>query len=283
MIKQWMLIFLLTLLARTVFAGAICPEPIWPENSGSRNTEKVENRAKTGLNRAIREVEIPGFDISRPDSARHSDLAVIICPGGGFKYITVDKEGFDVARRLQQHGVTSIVLKYRTGNRQKALADLQRTIRLIRHNAKKLGIHPDKIGVIGFSAGGNLAARSTLTFDPGAPDAADPVERESSRPDFVGLIYPYQIPENIEELTRSDAPPAFLVHASDDPISPENSVRYCQAALRHGVPVEARIYASGGHGFGVNRAQAPRAAAWDREFIEWLKELKFLPQSGNNK
>jgi acetyl esterase/lipase len=255
-------------------------ERLWPGPAlGSEdieNTEEVINSSEDqnafGLNRSISNVSVPTLAIYLPPEAIATGSAVIICPGGAFERIVIDKEGHDVARWLNSIGVAGVVLKYRTGAPEDALLDVQRAIRIVRGRAQELNIRPDRIGVMGFSAGGYAAAWAAVRFDEGQPDAKDALDRISSRPDFVSLIYP-AIPENIEKYVTQNTPPAFLVHADDDQRVPsEHSVRFYHALRNAQVRAEIHIYATGGHGFGLG-IHGGSAASWPQSFSEWLSSL----------
>jgi acetyl esterase/lipase len=252
-------------------------ERLWsgpaPGSEDIENTEEVvntpEDQNEFGLNRSISNVSVPTLAIYLPPEDIATGSAVIICPGGAFQRIVIDKEGHDVARWLNSIGVAGVVLKYRTGAPEDALLDVQRAIRLVRSRAQELNIRPDRIGVMGFSAGGYAAAWAAVRFDEGQPDAKDALDRISSRPDFVSLIYP-AIPENIEKYVTQNTPPAFLVHADDDQRVPSaQSVRFYQALRNAQVRAELHVYATGGHGFGLGIYGGP-AASWPQSFSEWL-------------
>ena len=223
--------------------------------------------------------------------------AVIVCPGGGYARLSDVKEGSDVARWLNSLGISSFVLKYRLGTRYhqpNQLLDAARALRYVRANAKRWDIDQDKIGIIGFSAGGHLASTLGTNFDSGKPDSADPVERVSSRPDLMMLIYPVitmgefahagskknLLDENpSEELVKkysnelqvtTNTPPSFLVHTMTDATVPvENSIMFVQALRKAKVPVEFHLYEKGPHGFGLAPTD-PVLASWTARCADWL-------------
>ena len=275
---------MLALLAGCAGGGApVYTEPpaenIWPgEAPGSQKSdadEEIDNRDKDqnafGLNRMIHNVSIPTIAIHLPPKETATGTAVIISPGGAFRFVVIDKEGHDVARRLNSIGVAAIVLKYRTkpyAEPETSVLDLQRAIRIVRSRADELNIRPDRIGIMGFSAGGRMVSMAATQYDAGQADADDPVERVSSRPDFTAMIYP-GAPKDIENRANKDTPPAFLVHAWDDPVPADSSVRYYQALRKVGVVAEMHIYAGGGHGFGLGVEGGP-VTGWPELFSEWL-------------
>ena len=227
--------------------------------------------------------------------------AMVICPGGGYGGLVRGAEGHGIAKWLSAHGVTGIVLLYDLprGRANVPLADAQRAIRTARVNAKDWGIDPHRIGIIGFSAGGHLAATAGTHFDKGDADAKDPIERESCRPDFMVLIYPVitmgekthagsrrnllgkdPTAEQIENFSNEkqvtdDTPPAYLAHAQDDTtVSPDNSAMFYDALKQHGVASTYLKLPSGGHG--LNHYQGPMWDAWQSGCLAWLKAQKFM-------
>ncbi len=223
--------------------------------------------------------------------------AIIVCPGGGYSHLA-DHEGRPVAEWLNTLGITAFVLKYRLGPRYHHPAPLQdaaRAIRTVRARASEWHIDPHRIGVLGFSAGGHVASTIGTHFDAGKTDASDPIERVSSRPDLMILIYPVitmrefahagskrmllgenhspdlvALLSNEEQVTK-ETPPAFLVHTADDPSVPvENSLRFAEALRKNKVPVEIHVYEHGPHGFGLGGKDAI-LSTWPQRCAEWLR------------
>jgi len=241
----------------------------------------------------------PTLTIHLPPKDQATGTAVIICPGGGYGHLAIDYEGHEVAQWLNSLGIAGFVLKYRhrgTGYGHPApLQDAQRAIRTIRSRAKEWNIQPNRIGILGFSAGGHLASTAGTHFDKGNCNAKDLVERASCRPDFMVLVYPVitmtgphagkgsrrnllgENPDNslIEFLSSEkqvtfQTPPTFLVHGNDDKIvHPQNSILFYQALKKAGVPAEIHIYEHGKHGFGLNRDKGP-VLSWPKRCAEWL-------------
>lgn len=228
---------------------------------------------------------------------------MVICPGGGYGQLVMGGEGNGIAQWLNQFGITGVVLRYRLpkGRAQVPLLDAQRAIRLVRTKAAEWDCDPKKVGIIGFSAGGHLAATATTRFDKGEGKSADPMSRESSRPDFAILVYPVitmgefshggsrnnllgekQTPEMLalfsNELQVGDeTPPVFLAHAKDDKLVPiDNSRLFRDAMSKHGVPCELLELPSGGHG--LNGYKGPMWDAWQADSLKWMQTLGFLPE-----
>lgn len=248
----------------------------------------------------------PVLFLYRPAEATANGTAIVVCPGGGYTHLAIDHEGHQIAEWFNSMGVTAAVLQYRhhgTGHRHPVpMRDGQRAIRTVRAHADQWNINPNKIGVIGFSAGGHLASTLGTHFDAGRPDAADQIERASSRPDFMILCYPVismTAPythegsrENLlgkepdAELARkmsnefqvtSQTPPTFLWHTDADDVVPvENSVVFFQAMNRTGVPGELHVFQNGHHGLGL-AANVPGTSAWPELCRNWLEVSGLIP------
>jgi acetyl esterase/lipase len=205
-----------------------------------------------------------------------------VIPGGGHVELWMDHEGYNVASYLADHGVAALVLKYRLARapgskytvERDSFADVGRAIRLVRSRASEWHIDSDRVGVLGFSAGGELAALAATRHDEGRRDAADPVERQSSRPNFQALLYP-AIPK--ETRVTKATPPAFLLAGADDrpPVSQGLALLYVELR-KAGVPAELHLYDGVGHGFGLRSDNAGPVAAWPRRFLEWLQARGFI-------
>lgn len=228
--------------------------------------------------------------------------AVVICPGGGYGHLA-DHEGRPVAEWLNSVGVTAFVLKYRLGPRYRhpsMLQDAARAVRTVRARAAEWGLDPERVGILGFSAGGHLASTAGTHFDAGKPDATDPVERVSSRPSVMILIYPVitmrekthggskknllgenPAPELVallsnEEQVTKETPPAFLVHTMNDTAVPvENTLMFVSALRKAGVPFELHLYERGPHGFGLGVREGkpadPILSTWPAHAADWLR------------
>ena len=242
--------------------------------------------------------------VHQPSPEKANGAAVVICPGGGYGGLVVGPEGHGIAQWLNQHGIAGIVLEYRLpgGRPFVPLLDAQRAIRTVRARAKEWKIDPNRIGIIGFSAGGHLASTAGTHFDGGDPQAADPIDRVSCRPDFMILVYPVITmnekthggskanllgrdpkPELLdlfsnEKQVTAKTPPAFLAHAQDDTVvTPDNSRVFYEALKSHQVAAEYLQLPSGGHG--LNGYQGPMWDAWQTESLAWLSKQKMIPDS----
>jgi acetyl esterase/lipase len=238
----------------------------------------------------------PTITVYRPAKEKDTGAAMLICPGGGYWNLAWDLEGEEVAAWLNSLGVTGIVLKYRVprrpGQPEKLpapgpLQDAQRAVSLVRSRAAEWGIDAGRIGMIGFSAGAHLTAATATQFDERAYSPLDIVDEVSCRPDFAILAYPGYLGETDPELLTpgfrvpADAPPFFLVHASDDRVARvENSVVTYLALKRAGISAELHLYAAGGHGFGI-RKSGRLVSTWAERCAEWLCAQEVLrPSAG---
>lgn len=206
--------------------------------------------------------------------------SVVICPGGGYHILAWDLEGTEVAEWLNKQGVTAFVLKYRVPKRSpeniEPRQDAQRAIRVVRSQAKELNIDPNKIGILGFSAGGHLAAMTAIDNEKTTYDKVDAADEVSARPDFAVLVYPAYLTNKENTALSPDVkvsektPPMFLAHAGDDPVTPMSSVLLYGALKQAKVPAELHVYATGGHGYGLREGNST-ATNWPARCEEWLK------------
>ncbi len=283
----------LVFLATVSLWAADPPEiPLWPGGApGSQNLtlkETVENVGKERVERRVTNVTNPTIAVYIPDKDKATGAAVIVAPGGGHRHLSYDNEGHFVAQWLQSIGITGIVLKYRLARSEgnpfqvedHVLKDAQRAIRLVRSRSKEWGVDPNRVGILGFSAGGELAALAATRFDNGIDGATDPIDKEGSRPDFQVLLYP-GIPK--DPRISKDMPPTFLCAAHDDrPNISEGLAEYYIAVKRAGVPVELHLYTGGGHGFGMrNRAQFP-ISTWPARLQDWMEARGFLKKQDSS-
>lgn len=267
------------------------PESDKPEGTG-KGSKMVAGRPWTWTSPVTR----PTMTIYPPRGEKNR-AAMVVLPGGGYLVVAMDLEGTEICDWVTRQGMTCIVLKYRVpqtwrhGDKhveqapkvQLPLQDAQRAIGLLRNHAASYGIDPHKIGVIGFSAGGHLAAAvsnaETRTYEP-----VDEADRESSRPDFAILLYPGHLWDETGAKTSlqlspwvaisATAPPTLLIHAMDDPTdNVRHSMAYGLALHDAGVPVDMRLYAKGGHAFGMRPASAPITTEWPDVVAKWLRTI----------
>jgi endo-1,4-beta-xylanase len=251
-----------------------------PGSEGKTAPEKV--RLTPDGEHVISSVHQPSITVYLPSKGTATGAAVVIAPGRSHVELWVDHEGYDVAKWLSENGVAGFVLKYRLAREAgstytvqgNSLPDMQRAIRLVRSRAAEWGVDPDRVGVMGFSAGGDVAARAATQFEAGNAAAVDPIDRQSSKPAFQALIYP-GLPPDLP--VSKDEPPAFLLCGEDDRAGISEGLPELFVQLKHaGVPAELHVYTGVGHGFGVRSANTGAIAEWPDRFLEWLSTLGFL-------
>ncbi len=244
----------------------------------------------------------PSIYVFLPPKEKATGAAMIVAPGGGHRQLVMEKEGWEVADWLNERGIAAFVLKYRLARipgstyslPKEVYADAARSVRLVRGRATEWGVDPARIGIIGFSAGGEVGGMIGVKYDAGQADAADPIERASSRPDFNILIYPYYRPgsagprsssaaagpppalqpivDNADFPLRADAPPVFMVCTTDDPSHVIPTVKFYLELVALKVPAEMHIYEYGEHGFGLRPTKKPGSPVenWPARLTEWL-------------
>lgn len=266
-------------------------ELLWPQGAPGAKGDKPADK--------------PTLIVSLPEAGKANGTAVVICPGGGYGGLAMDHEGYQFAQWFNSLGIAAFICDYRHRGKgyghPAPLEDAQRAIRTVRARANEWKVDPKKIGIIGFSAGGHLASTTGTHFDAGDPKAEDPIQRVSSRPDFMILCYPviaFDEPyahrgsqKNLlgdnasadlvrslsnEKQVKPDTPPTFLVHTDQDTgVPPENSVMFYLALRRAGVPAEMHIYRVGPHGVGLART-IPGTSNWPKQCEAWLRGLGML-------
>ena len=246
----------------------------------------------------------PAVAVFLAPKEKAAGTAVIVCPGGGYGRLALDHEGKQVAEFLNSLGVSAFVLRYRVAPKYRhpaPITDAQRALRYVRSRAKEFGVAPDRIGIWGFSAGGHLASTAGTHFDAGDPNAPDPIDRASCRPDFMVLAYPViqfnseythrgsqdnllgkdsdqNLAENLsnEKQVTPQTPPTFLFHTNEDKGVPsENSIAFYLALRKAGVPAEIHIYERGNHGVGL-APKDPILSTWAGRLADWLKTRGLL-------
>lgn len=257
--------------------GSVGVETFMPPKQEQRPVKRLTN------------VTRPTITVYEPDPAKATGAAVVICPGGGYSILAMDLEGEEVAAWLNSIGVTGIVLKYRVPRREgtpkdaqplQPLMDAQRAMSLVRSQAADWKIAADRIGILGFSAGGHLAAATAANSQRRRYEPLDDVDKASCRPDFAVLLYPAYLLKKDGALSAeipvdATTPPCFFAHCGDDRISSENSATMYLALKRAGVPAELHIYAAGGHGFGLRPTGKP-ATTWPKRCEEWFRDRGVL-------
>ena len=295
---------LAALLVLLTSASPLLAQAVLPLYAGPIPNAKPSAVRETSLTLAnggvrISNVVEPTLTVFRPAPNQATGTAVVICPGGGYARLSIDHEGYDVARRLAEWGITAFVLKYRLPNAESQqdkstapLLDAQQALRLVRQRAPEYGLNPARVGILGFSAGGHLASTAGTHF--AQPLGADK-SGTSVRPDFLVLLYPVisfsdslmhagsrsnllgsaPAPEQVrlysnEWQVSAQTPPTFLVHAQDDKtVKVQNSLRFYEACLHHRVPVEMHLYPQGGHGFGMHNKTT--RDEWMDRLHNWLE------------
>ncbi|MGL4552742.1 MAG: alpha/beta hydrolase [Gemmataceae bacterium] len=267
---------------------------VWPDGkppgvSAVKGGEAVQpDNPKARKVMRITDIDRPTLTVFRPE--KPNGASVVICPGGGYSILAWDLEGTEVAKWLNGLGVTAAVLKYRVPRppglkkgEQPAgpTQDGQRAVSLVRSKAKEWGLDPTRVGVLGFSAGGHLAASVALRSAERSYKPADAVDEVSCKPDFAVLIYPAYLVTDKRDALRpqfavgKDAPPMFLVHAGDDGVPAESSVRLYLALKEAKVPSELHVYSVGGHGYGLRPSKDP-VSGWPAGCADWLRRSGWL-------
>ena len=254
---------------------------LWP--NGAPGSEGKTGNQKLRLyedEHILSNIHRPSITVYLPAKEKATGAAVIVVPGGGHRELWFTHEGYNVAKWLSDRGIAAFILKYRLARDtnstytvdKESLSDAQRAIRLVRSRAKEWNVDTARIGVMGFSAGGEVAALAAMRFDYGNPNATDAIDRESARPAFQALIYPantkkYEVVNNI--------PPVFLLAGYNDEIARgmvDVYVKYKNA----GVPAELHIYSNAAHGFGVRQSNTGAVVGWIDRFYDWLSDREFL-------
>jgi acetyl esterase/lipase len=295
--KRRLLLFTISLFLIALTPPASAQDPIKPEPT--RRIALWPGKAPIGEGK-FEDCRLE-LQIFLPPADKANGAAIVLCPGGGYIRHVTDREGYPIAQWLNEHGIATIILEYRLPElrHQVPLLDAQRAIRLTRANAAAWRINPQRIGILGFSAGGHVASTALTHFDAGDAANTDPIERLSCRPDFAWLIYPVvtmgefthtgskakllglnpapdlvRLYSNETQVTDT-TPPAFLAHAIDDkPVPPENSRQLAAAMKAHHIPVELLELPSGGHGF--NGCKGPLWEQWKAAALQWLAEQKII-------
>ena len=284
---------------------------LWPDGhlaipSGLAESVVQRSDDPDASDRMLQGITRPRLDVFRP--AKPNGAAVILAPGGGYRYVVIDKEGYELARWLRERGVTVYILFYRlpgdgwADRSNVPLADAQRAVRLVRSRAGVDGIDPARVAFGGFSAGGHVATSLLTRFDASVYDPVDDADARSARPDDLAAFYPVVSMEpaiahavsrekllgpepdaarqalySPDQQVRTDMPPLFLLHAEDDEVAKvENSLRLHTATRAIGAPCEAHYFAEGGHGFGLMKTAGLPVAIWPELYWNWLAARKIV-------
>jgi endo-1,4-beta-xylanase len=284
MLKHVILIVATLVLGRGVLAADLPASiPLWANGApGSQGKTGAEVGKPDGPERgftAVTNVHNPSIIPYLPPSEKATGVAVVVFPGGGHRNLAIGHEGYNVGEWLAEHGIAAFVVKYRLAREPgstykievEALADTLRAIRTVRARASEWKVNPNAVGVMGFSAGGELAALAAMRMEGPIEATADPIDRQSAKPNFQALIYPGQ---SGKIQPTKDSPPAFLAAGNLD--RPDISEGLADVYLRFkkaGVPAELHIYGKTGHGFGLRAANRPPASEWPDQFLQWVSNL----------
>jgi acetyl esterase/lipase len=296
--------------AASATAAEPTPMPLWPgvapgdkgDIGEERDTTKPDPKAPPEKQGVIRlgNVSKPTITVFKPAADKDTGAAVVVCPGGGYGILAYNLEGTEICQWLNSVGVTGVLLKYRVPVRQglprhvPPLQDVQRAIGLVRQHAGEWKIDPARVGVLGFSAGGHLAAAVSNNYAERSYPAVDDADKLPCRPDFAVLVYPaYLVAEapkvkgepppkvDVSKLAAElpvtkDTPPTFIAMTQDDPIKIENAYAYALALKAAKVPAELHVYAAGGHGYGLRAGKNPVSTAWPQRAAEWMGAMGWL-------
>jgi acetyl esterase/lipase len=279
--------------------------PLWPDGIPDNpivytqqkvRSEGVNESSPSGMNRVVSQVSEPTYVVYQAEKNIANGVAVVICPGGGFRDVWIDREGTDFALWLAQRGITSLVLKYRTFNpdaegfsleretyNREVYADALQAIHILRSQAAKLNIDLNKIGIAGYSAGGALALMAALEiYEDNLPEYTR--FKENTLPDFACLIYPGVDDAFLQAIkTKDQIPPMFMINGAEDDVTPANKcIELYGALLEKKIPAELHIYAKGRHGFDSGIGRGFGVASWQDSFILWLKDIKIQSNAAND-
>ena len=300
LIKVLSILFLFTFSANNLVKSQSQQElPLWPDGIPNNpvkyvkekvRTENIHESSPSQKNRVFSNVSKPTYILYQPEENTANGVAMVICPGGGFRDIWFDPEGNDFAMWLAQKGITSLVLKYRTYNRNaegfslernvyngEVYADAKQAIHILRSQAEELNIDKNKIGISGFSAGGALALFAALDiYEDILPEYTN--FSQSTIPNFTCLVYP-AIRDTIYGAIKQkeNIPPMFMVNGAEDDVTPANKcIKLYSTLMEKNIPAELHIYSKGRHGFHSGIGRGFSVSLWRDSFLHWLKDMKFL-------
>lgn len=277
-------------------------KPLWPDGAPGNTLKYKEEKLRTDnvrksslsqQNRIFSCVSVPTYIIHKPEKGQSTGVAVVICPGGGFRDVWFDREGNDFGLWLAQRGITSLVLKYRTFNSDaegfkltrneympQVYADAKQAIFTLRSRAKELDLDENKIGISGFSAGGSLSMIAALERYENELPSSSGLNKVNTKPDFVGLFYPGLDSEMISLAGKKDTfPPVFIMNGGEDKTTPAaNCIELYKVLTSKNFSTELHIYAKGGHGFDSGLERGNAISTWRDNFIAWLKDTGFIKE-----
>lgn len=298
--------FLIVGVCASLLGSADAREPdavidIWSSEAPGETTRHTGTKLARRANEnppatRVKDITRPQLQVFQPAADKRNGAAVLIFPGGGYNYVVTDKEGSEAAEWLNELGITAFVVHYRTKQKtpatqknsqlppasERPLQDGQRALSLVRQRAAEWGVKPDRIGVIGFSAGGQAAALVTTRFDERSYKPSDAIDQVSCRPDFSLLVYPWRLVDDKtgalkDVFTVSKAtPPTFLVHAHNDGATPLSSILFYTALKKNGVGSELHIYETGGHGYGMRPVEDSDVDTWTDRAEDWLRQRSLI-------
>lgn len=252
-------------------------------DNGAPGSEALKDEPEMAVKWGVAHINNPSVAVFLPPAAKATGAAVVILPGGGHRFLNINSEGYALGRWLASKGVAGFVVKYRLAKDQtvghspyridvEEMQDARRALRLVRSRAAEWGVDPARVGVLGFSAGGHLAAHLSMEYDDGNAASPDPVERAGSKPAFQALVYPGE-PEEIHP--TKDSPPAFLVAGMQDDLA-DGLIRSSLLFKRAGVPVELHVYTGVGHAFNFRTDDSRPVGSWGERFFDWLAYMGYL-------
>lgn len=285
------LLYLLPLILSAGVASAGEELDIWPGVVPSEPERMIEKWKPTRMGdddiMRIAYVDEPTLEIRLAPKEKRNGTAVVICPGGGYNILAYSHEGTEIADWLNSMGVSAFVLKYRVPRRDKEvphlqpLQDVQRAIRMVRAGAKDYGVNPERVGVLGFSAGGHLTVMSGIKYAEKTYEKVDAADEQSARPDFLLPIYPAYLGDKktggLSELVKvtKETPPMFIAVTHDDATRARDSALLYAELQRNGVVGELHIYSQGGHGYGM-RQRGNAVSSWTDRAADWFKAMGYL-------
>lgn len=292
-------VFALSMLASLLSGQVMKPMPLWPGAApggtagiGEEHDTTDEKGRMVAGGRVMRigQISVPTMTLYKPANGGNG-TTVVVFPGGGYQILAYDLEGTEVCEWLNKLAVTCALVKYRVPApkpRERyapALEDAQRAIGLLRAHALEWGIKPDRIGVLGFSAGGHLSASVSTHFDKRVYEPVDAADKQNTRPDFAVIVYPGYLADKAngdrimpDLVVSPQTPPTILIQATDDPVRVENSITYYNALRAAKVPVEMHLYPTGGHGYGLRRTEET-VTTWPDRVADWMRSLGYLKRS----